>query len=231
MDDGTTLKINKLRTDDYSSLYHELANLQLPVSAMDIRKVQNVVKQIYEGGEIKVEIVDDIDSLKNSEKVLAIGNKERFKYDYQRPAEMMANYFQIIEEDNYQLLSLIDKHTFQKQQFFPIFGFSTINTELASTPRLTTFQISKMKSIYSDTKNINTFKSINEIIVGDAVPRSKHNLYIVYGILQRNISLSEVERYLKSMAEQDRRQTEYKRILCAFDLMKYAPQDVIESIY
>lgn len=41
-----TIRINKLKTDSFTSIYRALANLVLPVSAMDIRKVQNVVREI-----------------------------------------------------------------------------------------------------------------------------------------------------------------------------------------
>ena len=62
---GSNIRINKLRTDDYSELYRNLANINLPISAMDVRKVQSVVKEIYAGGSIKVMITENIDDLKN----------------------------------------------------------------------------------------------------------------------------------------------------------------------
>ena len=36
--------------------YQNLATINLPISAMDVRKVQSVVKEIYAGGTIKVMI-------------------------------------------------------------------------------------------------------------------------------------------------------------------------------
>lgn len=42
---------------------------------MDIRKVQNVVREIYAGGSIKVSITEDLDKLENSDKVLVVGSK------------------------------------------------------------------------------------------------------------------------------------------------------------
>lgn len=43
----STIRINRIKTDNYKAIYTSIAKLQLPVSAMDVRKVQNVVKEIY----------------------------------------------------------------------------------------------------------------------------------------------------------------------------------------
>ena len=69
-----TIRINKRKTDNYEIIYKSLSNLHLSVSAMDVRKVQDVFKEIKTGGEIKVSITDDLGTLKNGEKVLAIGS-------------------------------------------------------------------------------------------------------------------------------------------------------------
>jgi hypothetical protein len=69
-----TIRINKRKTDNYEIIYKSLSNLHLSVSAMDVRKVQDVFKEIKTGGEIKVGITDDLETLKNGEKVLAIGS-------------------------------------------------------------------------------------------------------------------------------------------------------------
>lgn len=58
---SSIIRINKIKTDDFSSIYRALANLVLPISAMDIRKVQNIVKEIYAGGNISVKITEDLD--------------------------------------------------------------------------------------------------------------------------------------------------------------------------
>ncbi|EFZ1984594.1 SIR2 family protein, partial [Shigella flexneri] len=70
----STIRINKIKTDNFLEIYKHLADLSLPVSAMDIRKVQTIVKEIYAGGNIEVSITEDIDALKNGEKILAIGS-------------------------------------------------------------------------------------------------------------------------------------------------------------
>lgn len=112
-----TIKINKIKTDNFKLIYEALSNLQLPVSAMDIRKVQNVFRDIKSSGDIKVSITDDLDSLKNDEKVLAVGSVKTITYSFQNTSEIMKNYFKIIEEENFQLLEVIDKLTIQPLQF------------------------------------------------------------------------------------------------------------------
>lgn len=95
---ATTIRINKIKTDDFSSIYKALGNLLLPISAMDIRKVQSIVKEIYAGGNIKVKITQDLDSLDNSDRILAIGSSRTIKYQYLTSNETMANYFVVIAE-------------------------------------------------------------------------------------------------------------------------------------
>lgn len=136
LEDLITIRINKIKTDNFEDIYNSLASIELPVSAMDIRKVQNVVKEIYEGGNVSVNIVDDLNDLKNNEKVLAIGNVNRISYDYQSIGELIDNYFKIIEEDNFQILKVIDKQNINKGQFFPVFAFSEINTDIKKADEL-----------------------------------------------------------------------------------------------
>ncbi|PQG42022.1 SIR2 family protein [Enterococcus faecium] len=148
LEDLITIRINKIKTDNFEDIYNSLASIELPVSAMDIRKVQNVVKEIYEGGNVSVNIVDDLNDLKNNEKVLAIGNVNRISYDYQSIGELIANYFKIIEEDNFQILKVIDKQNINKGQFFPVFAFSEINTDIKKAGELKVQQEKKLKEIY-----------------------------------------------------------------------------------
>lgn len=86
----STIRINRIKTDNYKAIYTSIAKLQLPVSAMDVRKVQNVVKEIYAGGSIKVSITDDLDELQNCDKVLAIGSQKSITYSYQTAPETMS---------------------------------------------------------------------------------------------------------------------------------------------
>lgn len=230
LEGNTTIRVNKIKTDNFLDIYNSIASIQLPVSAMDIRKVQGVVKEIYEGGSIQVNIVDDIDALKNGEKVLAIGNVNRISYEYQTTGEIMANYFKIIDEDNSQLLSLIDKQRIQKTQFFPIFAFAEINKTISSAEKLKTQQVDKLNTILSSLTKINkkTYTCIQEIMNDKSISVSNKSFSIMYSILNNSISLDDAEYYLINY--DIKQSTEYRRILCAYDYMKYALDKTLISI-
>ncbi|HDH6084734.1 TPA: SIR2 family protein, partial [Staphylococcus aureus] len=147
LENNKVIRINKIKTEDYISIYKALGNLELSVSAMDIRKVQNVVKDIYKGGKTKVEITEDIDDLNNSEKILAIGSTKTIKYEFQTVPELMQKYFQIEEEENKQILDVINKQIIQKNQFFPIYCFSNINSNINNIEKFKKQQIEKIKNI------------------------------------------------------------------------------------
>src|SRR5699024_9220243 len=109
------------KTDNFSALYKELSDLILPISAMDIRKVQSIVQDIYTGNAgIQVTITDDIDNLRNDEKVLAIGSEKTIKYDYHTIPEIMEKYFEIIDESNYQMYRLLYKQIVQSIHYIDI---------------------------------------------------------------------------------------------------------------
>lgn len=99
---------------------------------MDIRKVQNIVADIYKGGEnsIKVRITENLEQLQNSDKVLVIGSDKTIRYDFLTIGEMICDYFQIIEEKNDQILESIDKQRINNSQYFPIYKFSQLNPNL-----------------------------------------------------------------------------------------------------
>lgn len=40
----STIRINKIKTDNYAEIYSSIAKLQLPVSAMDIRKIKKTAE-------------------------------------------------------------------------------------------------------------------------------------------------------------------------------------------
>ena len=94
LNESSTIRINKIKTDNFLEIYRNLASLSLPVSAMDVRKVQSIVKEIYAGGNIKVNITEDIETLRNGEKVLAIGSLKTIKYEFHTTSENYGELFQ-----------------------------------------------------------------------------------------------------------------------------------------
>lgn len=221
MDGFATIRINKIKTDNYIAIYNELSKLQLPVSAMDIRKVQNIVNEIYSGGKIKVAITEDVDSLRNDEKILAIGTSKTISVQYRNASELMMNYFKILDESNAQALALIDIYSIQSKQYFPIFGFSKINNKVKSINILKKRQEINLNNFKGTIKDIckTDFTSIEEINSCELISNTNKMPAIIWSVLEGNIDLNTVEEYLKNF--DDKSHTNYKKLLCAYDLKKY----------
>lgn len=220
----STIRINRIKTDNYKAIYSSIAKLQLPVSAMDVRKVQNVVKEIYAGGSIKVSITDDLDELQNCDKVLAIGSQKSITYSYQTAPEIMKNYFSIIEEDNIQVLELIDKIMIQSQQYFPIYAFSKIDPTIKRVETLKKQQCTKLETIKNLVKSRFNVKetSLEDILSNQDYAMTYKNEIIAYALMEGNISADDVEQYLKDMSNTSGNTTDYRRLLCAYDYIKYS---------
>lgn len=217
-----TIRINKIKTDNYIAIYEALSNLTLAISAMDIRKVQNIVKEIYAGGDIKVKITEDLNSLKNDEKILAIGSEKSITYQYMTSAETCKNYFKILEEANNQLLKLVDKYQINSNQYFPIFAFSKICPDIEKAETLKSQQVKKLKEalaqIEEGCKSCKSQHSTIAEILDDATisPSNKPNA-IIWSLLNETITKDDTETYLKAQAEINN--TAYRKILCAYDFI------------
>lgn len=216
--DNTVIRINKLKTDDFTTIYDCIAGLTLPISAMDIRKVQTVVKEICEGGSIKVSITENLDELDNSDKVLVIGSKKTITYEYMNRSEMMANYFQIIEEENEQLLRLLNKQTIQSSQYFPIFAFSKICKDLDRVDELKEQQISKIQHIVREKcyNSQGTHHTPESVLSDDSIARTYKVIEMVRSIMSGKMDLDSMREYLISY--KDKKSTDYRKLLCAYDL-------------
>lgn len=217
-----TIRINKLKTDNFITLYQSISNLILPVSAMDIRKVQNVVREIYAGGSIKVSITEDLDKLKNSDKVLVVGSKNTIKYVFQTISEMMANYFEIIEESNAQLLTLINKQRIQCSQYFPVFGFSKICQDISNLQVLKKQQSEKINTLIKNAPQCchKKYNNPNEVFADKTISQTNKTLAIICAIMNSNMDLASVKDYSQSFP--NKQATEYRKILCAYDIKQYS---------
>lgn len=215
-----TIRINKIKTDNFSELYRNIGELHLPASAMDIRKVQSVFMNIVSGGEIKVKITEDLDGLENSEKILAIGSKKSINYSYHNGTSILADYFEIIEESNFQVVQLINEITIQVSQWFPIFGFSTVNDKVTKIDDLKAQQ-KDMVEKYIDGLTHHCEKphtNIKDIYADITIIKSRKDDVLLWNIYQGNIDLDEVEAHLKAFKE---KYTLYRKILCFYDLKRY----------
>lgn len=218
---GLTIRINKIKTDNFSTIYNSISNLHLPVTALDIRKVQNIVKEIYSGGDIKVSITEDLDTLKNGDKILAIGSTKTISYHYESAPELLSNYFKIIDESNKQLLNLIDKYKIQSTQYFPIYGFDKINSELMSTPKLKKQQNTNINLCVNNMSLQCQIKhdSIAKVIEDDRISQSSKMNAIMWNTFHENIELDELELYLRGNTSTT--STEYRKLLSVYDLKRY----------
>lgn len=218
----STIRINKIKTDDFSSIYRSLASLVLPVSAMDVRKVQNIVKEIYSGGDIKVTITEDLESLSNGDKILAIGSSKTIQYQYLTVSEMISGYFKIIDESNSRLLELVNKQKIQSSQFFPVFGFSKICETINDLERLKLQQKGKIDGILEslpERLQTNHFE-IDGIIKDEHVAPTYKSHSIIWSLVNGKIPIEDVERFLRG--HPDKVCIEYKKLLCAYDLIRYS---------
>jgi hypothetical protein len=216
-----TIRINKIKTDNFSAIYNAVSNLNLPVTALDIRKVQNIVKEIYAGGEIKVSITEDLDTLKNGDKILAIGSTKTISYHYETAAELLSNYFKIVDESNSQILNLIDKYKIQSAQYFPIYGFDKINSEIASAPKLKKQQedniIASINHTPAQCQSEHT--KIEDVINDEHISTSSKMNSIMWNTFHGNINLDEIESFLREYSAPT--STEYRKLLSVYDFKKY----------
>ena len=73
--DGTSITINTVKTDDFKSIFNAISSLTLSITVQDLRKVKSVFRDIEIGeSKLKVQFAENLDNLKNCDKVLAIGN-------------------------------------------------------------------------------------------------------------------------------------------------------------
>lgn len=221
MEGFSNLRINKLKTDNYLELYKSLSKLHLPVSAMDVRKVQNVMKEITSGGDIEVKITEDIESMKNSDKILVIGSSKSISYDFLRAPELMDKYFTIIEEENNQILQPIDKIRIQKNQYFPMYGFATINCSIELADKLKKQQVQKIEDEIERIGKIceREYTIIQEILDCSELALTNKSRVIFWSVYNDKIQLNDLEEYLKTYNNTD--ETNYKKLLCLYDWKKY----------
>lgn len=219
-----SIRINKLRTDDFIGIFKAIASIKLPISVMDIRKVESVVRKICisdTSDSIQVRITDDVDSLENKDTILAIGSEKTIKYEYLSTAEMVKLYFDIIDKKRVGILSLIDKQNIQASQYFPIFGFATINADIRVATRLKTTQEKKLNNYIAGIKQSQKkkFSSISEIIASKNIALTYKTDCIIWNVSNNNISLDDLEGYLRTC--DDKTSTNYRKMLCLYDMRKY----------
>lgn len=220
--DGNLISINKVKTDNFKDIYKAIHELALPISAMDIRKVQEVVKEITSGGTIKVTIADDIETLKNSDKVLAIGSTKNIKYEIKEYTELCVEYFDLIESSNNEVVKLIDSMKIASRNWFPINGFLEIVPELESKTRL---QSQLKKQVAEEVKRLKKIKfptnisTIKEIYNSEEVVASNKLKAVTYLTYTDKISLSDLKDFLLNF--EDKNTSDFRKLLSFYDYKFY----------
>ncbi|ECH3104848.1 SIR2 family protein, partial [Salmonella enterica] len=212
------IRINKIKTNNYKAVYNAISGLVLPVSAMDIRKVQKVWSTIKSGGEIKVKITENLDELRNDEMVIAVGSERTVQYVYQTKSEMIQNYFKIVDEANSQLIALLNKQTIANSEHFPIYAFSSICPELENTE---TYRKRQLDKIIDNISRIKACKS-EAVSIDEILKETKEYKVantIMYCVLNDTISLKQLRDYLTTPGHKI--DTQYRRLLCLYDYLSY----------
>lgn len=221
IDGYSLIRINKIKTDNFKEIYSSIGNLDLPVSVMDIRKVQSAFKDITSGSGAKIKITEDLDNLSNSEKMFVLGSRNSINYKYHNVAEILKEYFSIIEENNFQIVKLIDEITISSSQWFPIYGFNTINPNLAKAQELKEKQENKITSLINrlSRKSKIVKNSISSITTDVKIVQTRKCEVLLWNIYNDNIELEETKEFLLNCS--DKLSTEYRKVLCFYDFKKY----------
>jgi len=221
----STIRINKVKTDDFVEVYKSISDLNLPVSAMDIRKVQSIVKDIYsgkneDGSSVKVNITEDIESLNNNDKILVIGSAKSIKYEHKNSSSFMTDYFEILEESNKQLIQIIDNIHIADTQWFPAYAFTKICPELRKGQVLREQQKQKLENLIQKQATAHEHQDIKSLFDDDRISHSGKYSSAILSVMHGTFSLKDVEIFLKTIPSQSRELTDYRRLLCAFDYKK-----------
>lgn len=219
--DGTTIRINKIRLNDYTHIYKKINSLQLPVSAYEVRKVQKIYKDILSGGDIKVRIVDDLDSINSGETILAIGSVHNIKFEFYDVNDLIFNYFNIIESKKSEILKSLEKLPIGKKNWLPASGFYTINPTINKLKPLIPNQKTKIKTKYEKIPNSAKIiaHDIDKLVNSGKLGQSNISYCIIFNIEQGNITLDSLETYLKSF--KDKTNNDYRFLLCYYDYCKF----------
>ena len=147
----TDISLNVLKTDDFASLYKALAELQLPIEAIHLKRVASVFHEIKTGGEIAVKFADGVEELENRDLAYLIAPKSLPLVTLDRvylPNRAIKYYFELTEQDNPGILIITDG--IGKNRFFPAKGLSRVFPEMRRKDKLCRQQGERIECAYSD---------------------------------------------------------------------------------
>lgn len=198
LQNGKVIRINKIKTDKYDVLYDSIEKLELPVSALDIKKVKDVVKDIENSGSTQVKFLDNIESLKNSDRVLAIGSSEGINYKIVKVINYFENYFDIINESNQSMISVIEELSIQTTQYFPVEKYNKI-VKLKNYNKLIKQQKDNLNKSYKKLKEINldNYIGIENIIKDEKLSEKAKKDILFKAFYDKKYEVQDYEKYLK----------------------------------
>lgn len=238
------IQIKKLQTDNYSSLYKELIEAKYPISAIDIRKVQNIMHDIINtaksSGEKSVReviVLDSNEEMNNEDRVLVItyGNretantikqtvfKEKLIPEHMSVNDFITNYFEIIDERNKERIKVIDRLTIAKNVYFPVLGFKNITKlkNLSKIEKIQTEILDKfVKNFNSKPKQFKKHVTIEDVNKDSTIAVSNKHTTIVINVWKDNIPLENLESYLRNYNE-DKGDSKYRRLITLYDYKRY----------
>lgn len=228
---GVEATIKQIKTDNYTALYNAIASLDLPISMVDQKRIREIVRDIEEGGTIKVHIARDWEEVSVSDRIIAIGSQRSVSLnEIYKKQDILKHYFEIIEGRKIHSLSRILTDPPATSEFFPYFGFCSLINEEEPLNQRKDYQISKLKKVLSEIKpKSQTHNSIDAIIKDSTIRKSYQSMAILEAVCNREIDLDSLKSYLQGIL-QNSTKTEIRRLLCLYDIMKYAPDIFTESL-
>ncbi|WP_162926979.1 SIR2 family protein [Flavobacterium psychrotrophum] len=235
------IQIKKLQTDKYSSLYKELVEAKYPISAVDIRKVQNIMSDIITAKSSdkksvrEVIVVDSQEEINNEDRVLVItyGNretantikqtvfKEKLIPEHMSVNDFINNYFEIIDEKNKERIKVIDRLTIAKNVYFPILGFQKIYSKLKFSSKIEQIQKDILDKFVKKTpKHFTKHMSIEDVFKDSTIATSNKHSTLVFNVWNDNIPLENLELFLRNYDE-DKGDSKYRRLITLYDYKRY----------
>ena len=150
-----------------------------------------------------------------------IGSSKTISYQFMTIKELAQNYFTIIEESNASLLSLINKQTIAENQYFPIYGFSIICTEIHNVEHLKQIQETNVRRYITNKAYLNSHSKIDDILKDGNIAETYKHPAIMYALDHNQLELDDVREYLRNLPIKDKQDSNYRRLLCLYDIKKY----------
>lgn len=243
--DGVSIQIKKIKTDNYSALYKALIEAKYPISAMDIRKVQNIMYDIVrptkkeENRAVReVVVVDSKESINNSDRVLVItyGSretantiketifKEKLVRTHMVADDFMADYFEILAHRDAETIKVIDDLIIPCNQYFPIFGFLQIYNKLKNKTKIKKIQQDILNKFVTKEKSKKDFiihSSIEAIYKDANIATSFKHPTVIWNVWNGNIPLDNLEQFLRSYPNEEKKDSKYRRLISLYDYKKY----------